>query len=220
MEGRHRIFLLTAAWLAALPGAARCEVPVPLAETDATEHVELAPEPTRRDIDVTAIDTEDFEFVMYGGGMNVEDFGVNPVLGGRFIYHIHEKWFAEIGIGQTDTGETSYETLSGGARLLTSAERRFRFLDLNLSYTLLPGESFIAGRAFNTALYFKGGAGIVEFAGSRYHAINLGLGYRLLPLDWLSVHAVIEDRALVSDLLGREKTTHNLGATLGLGIFF
>ena len=50
--------------------------------------------------------------------------------------------------------------------------------------------------------------------------VNFGLGMRLMPLDWLAVHADIRDHVFDIDLLGQEKTSHNLEAHLGVTFFF
>ncbi len=38
--------------------------------------------------------------------------------------------------------------------------------------------------------------------------------------DWISVHLDFRDYIFDSDLLGTDKTTHNLEATTGLSFFF
>jgi hypothetical protein len=41
-----------------------------------------------------------------------------------------------------------------------------------------------------------------------------------MPLDWLAIHADVKDHFFDIDLLGEDKTTHNLSAQLGLTFFF
>jgi hypothetical protein len=43
---------------------------------------------------------------------------------------------------------------------------------------------------------------------------------RLMPLDWFAVHADVRDHIFDIDLLGQEKTAHNLEAHLGITFFF
>ena len=43
---------------------------------------------------------------------------------------------------------------------------------------------------------------------------------RLMPLDWLAIHADLRDYVYDIDLLGQEKTSHNLQATIGVSFFF
>lgn len=221
MESRHRILFLTAGMLALTAANAVAAPPAPLNFSDPDTAVVVEPEVERREINVAAIDTEDFEIGAYAGYMTVEDFGSNAVYGGRLVYHVSEDFFTEAAFGQTEAGKTSYETLSGSAELLSGDERRFRYLTLSAGYNLLPGEAFIGSRhAFNSALYLKGGIGVVQFAGDNHHSINLGIGYRLLPLDWLAVHVNVDDHLFNSDLLGKDKTTNNIEVSAGLSVFF
>jgi outer membrane beta-barrel protein len=215
MESRLLLLLLVGA--VALAGCSR-----PIVQADqAGQPPVIEPEIERREIQPPAIDTEDFEVGVFAGLMSVEDFGVNPVLGARFAYHITEALFVELAAGTTDTEETSFERLSGAAQLLTDAERQYDYYNLSLGYNLFPGESFFGGnRAWNSALYVIGGVGQTSFAGDDRFTLNFGLGWRLLPLDWLAIHADFRDHVFDIDLLGQEKTSHNLEAHLGVTFFF
>ena len=62
--------------------------------------------------------------------------------------------------------------------------------------------------------------GSTKFAGDQRFTVNFGVGYRLLPTDWLAIHIDVQDRIFQSDLLGRDKLTNNLGATIGATVFF
>jgi outer membrane beta-barrel protein len=181
----------------------------------------IEPELDRRAVDVADIDTEDFEVGLFAGQMSVEDFGVNTVIGATFAYHITEGFFVELAAGQTDTGLTSFERLSGAAQLLTDEERDYSYYNLSLGYNIFPGESFIGrNRALNTSLYVIGGVGKTTFAGDDRFTVNVGLGVRLMPLDWLAIHADVRDQIFDIDLLGQEKTAHNMAAHIGLTFFF
>jgi outer membrane beta-barrel protein len=181
----------------------------------------IEPDVARRDIEVAKIDTEDFEVGIFAGALSVEDFGVNTVVGGRFAYHVTEGLFVELAAGQTDTELTSFERLSGAAQLLTDSEREYTYYNVSVGYNILPGESFIGGkRALNTAAYVIGGVGKTTFAGDDRFTVNLGMGMRLMPLDWLAVHADFRDHIFDIDLLGQEKTAHNLEAHVGVTFFF
>jgi outer membrane beta-barrel protein len=218
MESRLLLLLLTSAIAVALSGCGRHRV-LEIADADQPPVVEPALE--RRQIDPAHIDTEDFEVGVYAGQLSVEDFGVNTVVGARFAYHITESLFVEAAGAQSDTEPTSYERLSGAAQLLTDSERKYSYYNVSLGYNLLPGESFIGrNRAFNTSLYLIGGVGNTKFAGDDRFTMNFGMGVRLLPLDWLAVHADVRDHVFDLDVLGREKTTHNLEAHVGVTFFF
>ena len=175
----------------------------------------------RRKIDVDAIDAENFEIGAYAGLLSTEDFGANAVMGVRAAYHITEHFFAEAAYGMSDTTETSYERLSGGAQLLTPEDRKLTYYNISLGYNLFPGEAFLGdGLAFNTALYVIGGAGITKFAGDNRFTLNFGVGYRFLATDWLAVHFDVRDHIFEIDLLGVNKTTHNLETHAGATVFF
>lgn len=181
----------------------------------------VEPEVERRDIKPPKIDTEDFEIGGFGGLMSVEDFGVNPVVGVRFAYHITEGFFVEAAAGQTDTEETSFERLSGAAQLLTPDERKLTYYNLSLGYNLFPGEAFVGQRwAMNSSIYFVGGVGSTKFAGDERFTINFGTGFRILPTDWLALHLDFRDHVFDINLLGQDKTAHNLESHIGFTIFF
>jgi outer membrane beta-barrel protein len=181
----------------------------------------IEPDIERREIEPPKIDTEDFEVGIFAGQLSVEDFGVNTVMGARFAYHVTEGFFVELAAGEADTEPTSFERLSGAAQLLTDSEREYSYYNVSLGYNVFPGESFIGRRrALNMATYVIGGVGKTTFAGDDRFTVNVGAGMRLMPLDWLAVHADIRDHIFDIDLLGQEKTSHNLEAHVGVTFFF
>ena len=116
-------------------------------------------------------------------------------------YHISEDFFAEATYGRAKAGKTSFETLSGGCKLLSDAERRFTYYNLSLGYNLLPGEVFIGRNlAMTSALYLIGGIGSVKFAGEQNFTVNFGAGFRVLPTDWLAMHIDVQDLVFKSDV--------------------
>lgn len=191
------------------------------AAADEPQEQVIQPELERRVYTESDIDTEDFEVGGFAGVMSVEDFGTNPVYGVRGAYHITEDFFLEAAYGRTDTEKTSFETLSGAAQLLTDEQRKLRYYNLSVGYNLLPGEAFIGrNHAFNTALYLIAGVGSTEFAGDSHFTINFGAGYRFLITDFIALHIDARDHMFDSDLLGENKTTHNLEAHAGATLFF
>lgn len=217
MEGRIQRFLL-----AVLTVACCCGAPAHAAQP---EDLELEPlvvrEPERREVDVDAIDSEDWEIGAYGGAMTVEDFGTNAVAGVRLAYHVTESLFVEGVYGRTTLGETSFERLSGGARLLTDDERKLSYYNVSVGFNLFPGEAFVTRRwAFKGGLYLIGGAGSTEFGGDDRFTINAGVGYRLIATDWLALRVDVRDHVFRSDLLGTREDRHNLEFTGGLTLFF
>ena len=222
MESRLRIFLLkvvfTLVLAGILPGCSYLRVDD--APNDDTGPV-ISPELERRTISEADIDSEDFEVAAFVGVMSIEDFGSNVVYGARGAYHITEDFFAEAAIGRTEAGETSFETLSGGAQILTDSQRELTYYNLSLGYNILPGEAFIGnGHAFNSALYLIAGVGNTEFADDSHFTINVGAGYRFLVNDWVALHVDFRDHIFDSDLLGKDKTTHNLEGTASISFFF
>ncbi len=226
MESRFRVLFLIVA-IVSLPGCAATknlfgfgneEAPPPSAEGPGQV---IDPEVERREIKEPAIDREDFELGAFAGIMSVEDFGADLVYGVRLAYHITEGFFVEGTVGRTDTGLTSFEELSGDARLITDSEREYTYYNLNLGYNVLPGEVFIGeGRAYNSHLYLIGGLGSTEFAGDDRFTVNFGFGYRLLLSDSVAMHIDFRDHLFDIDLLGEEKTAHNLEAHFGFTVFF
>jgi outer membrane beta-barrel protein len=219
MESRVLVlFLGLALGVGSLTGCARGRATV---AEDTSQPPVIEPDVARREIEVPKIDTEDFEVGVTLGQISVEDFGVNTVAGARFAYHVTEGFFVELAAGKADTELTSFERLSGAAQLLTDSEREYSYYNVSLGYNIFPGEHFIGkNRAMNTQTYVIGGVGKTEFAGDDRFTINFGIGMRLMPLDWLAVHGDIRDHVFDIDLLGQEKTSHNLEATLGVTFFF
>ena len=129
--------------------------------------------------------------------------------------------FFEAVLGRAEAGETSFETLNAGVRLLNDDEREFTYYQASVGYNLLPGEAFLSGgRTFNNALYLLGGAGITDFAGDEHFTLGVGVGYRLLVNDLIAVRVDMKDHIFNLDVLGEDKTTHNLELTAGVSLFF
>ncbi len=153
--------------------------------------------------------------------MSIEDFGTNLVYGARIAYHLTEGFFVEGTVGQSDGGLTSFEILSGGAPLISDSERQLTYYNLNLGYNILPGEVFLGeGHAYNQQLYLIAGLGSTRFAGDDRFTVNFGAGYRFLLNDSVAIHADFRDHLFDIDLLGEEKTAHNLEGSLGVTVFF
>lgn len=221
MARRIHVFLLTLAAVAPLvaPAAAiGAENPVG-ATQPAPEVVEAKVQ--RRKVTTPSIDTENFEGGLFVGTVSIEDFGSSVLYGGQIAYHLSEDLFAEATVGFAEAGKTSYEDLSGSAELLTDSERSYTYYDLALGWNALPGEVFLGGRrAMPSALYFSLGAGSTRFGGDDHFTLTLGAGFRLLATDWLAARLGVRDQAFESDLLGKDKLTHNLQISLGLTAFF
>ena len=232
MESRlQRIFLTSvvrrlsrhavAAWLTAVPVILLGLSPVALAADEPTIEPLPVRDVERRDIRIDQIDDENFEIGVYAGLLDVEDFGSDGVTGVRLAYHVTEDFFVEATYGVSKLGQTSFEQLSGGARLLTDDERDLTYYNGAIGWEMLPGEAFVGGSlAFKSSLYLLLGAGSTEFGGDDVFTINAGLGYRLVVLDWLAVHVTARDHMWESDLLGESDSKHNIEVTGSLTVFF
>ena len=141
------------------------------------------------------------------------------LFGGTCSSQCISKALAFVGAGAV--GDRNQSGISGGAQLLTDSQRDFTYYNISLGVNLFPGESFILDRyAFNSALYLIAGVGNTEFADDSHFTINVGAGYRFLLNDWVALHLDFRDYIFDSDLLGTDKTTHNLEATIGVSAFF
>ena len=178
----------------------------------------IEPEVERRDINVGAIDTEDFELTGFIGLMSVEDFETNAVYGARFAYHINSALFAEASIGQTTVGESSAEKL---ADTKFFEDRKLTYYDVSLGWNILPGESFFgSNRAYNSAFYLIGGLGSTDFAGDNNFTANFGFGFKIFPTDSIAVRIEARDYLFDTDVNAEDKTLHNMQGTLNIGWFF
>jgi len=178
-------------------------------------------EPERREVRVDRLDSENFELGAFAGMLNVEDFGTNFVYGVKATYHVSESLFVEANYARSRLGQTSFELLSGGAQLLTDAQRDLTYYNMSVGYALFPGESFVGSKwAFKSSLYFVVGAGSTDFGGDQRFTVNGGLGYELYLTDWLALNVAARDHVFSTDLLGVNKTVHNIEFTGGISIFF
>lgn len=180
----------------------------------------IQPDLKRRDINESGIDTENVEVGLFVGVISIEDFSSDTLLAAKVAYHINEDFFVEVNYGQAEAGQTSFEILSGGAPFLTDDERQYRYYNLSLGYNL-NGEVFLTDTmAFNSSTYFTVGAGSTDFGGDERFTVTLGAGYRLLLTDYFAVHVGVKDHIFNSDIIGEEKTTHNIEYGLGATFFF
>jgi outer membrane beta-barrel protein len=221
MESRIRgIFLsslaLVASAILALPALAQDDS-VP-AEQQTPRVIE--PDVQRRSVDVSKIDTEDFEITGFVGMMGIEDFEADLVIGARLAYHINDLFFAEASYGSSEAGRSSFEKLQLDADLLGS-NRDFSYYDLSLGYNVLPGEVFFGSkRAFNSSMYLIGGLGSTDFADDNNFTINFGFGIKFLPTDYIAIRLDARDYLFDTEITGEDKTTHNFQGTLNVSWYF
>ena len=221
MESRF-LLLLVALVMSALPGCSLFsqQGSGQVVDEEGTPVV-IDPDIDRREIKRARIDTENFEVSAYAGLISIEDFGTNTVFGGRVAFHVTEDFFLEAAYGVSDGEETSFELLSGDAVLLTDTEREFTYYNASLGWNVFPGEVFLwRNRAFSSNVYVIAGVGSTEFAGDDRFTVNVGAGFRLLMNDAFALRLDVRDHLFDIDLLGTDKTAHNIEYHLGLSFFF
>jgi len=180
----------------------------------------INPNLQRPQIKESDIDTEEFEIGLYAGAISIEDFSSSSLIGATLAYHVNENMFIEANYGQAQSGETSFELLSGGAPFLTEDERDFRYYDLSVGYKF-NGETFFTDElVFNSDFYLLLGAGSTEFGGEERFTVSLGGGYRLLVTDFFALRFDVKDHIFNSDIIGEEKDVHNLSMTISTTFFF
>src|SRR5450755_4507577 len=189
-------------------------------DSDARPPRVIEPQVERRKIKVPKIKSQNVEVGVQYGSLSIENFGTNPVYGFTAAYHIGEDFFFQGAFGRSLAGRTSFETLSN-IQLITPSERHFTYYDLSLGYNFLPGEVFLGRKtAMTSTFYLLSGIGSTDFAGDSKFTVNFGGGYRVLPTDRIALHIGVEDHVFQSSLLGVDKLTNNLEATIGASVFF
>jgi outer membrane beta-barrel protein len=218
MENRFRNLLLS---LVTLINCVICTTAFSADNQSQQDSVLIQPEIQRVAFDEAQIDGDDFEIMLFVGYLSIEDFGVNPLLAAKLNYYVNESVFVQLTLAQSNAGESSYEILSGGAPLLTDAERELKYYTIDIGFNLLPGEAFLDEQtAYNTAFYLSAGIGNTEFAGSDRFTIDYGAGYRLLLNDEFSLTMDFRNMVFDVDVFGENKVTNNLQFLIGFGWFF
>ena len=216
MEIRFRSFLLVA--LLGLGSLTSTELAAQSEEEESGNLIE--PQIERVDFDESLIDSYDFELALYAGYLAIENFDTNLVTGLKIGYHVSEDFFVQASYATSEVGETSFEKLTGGAPLLSDAEREIEYYLISLGFNLFPGETFFTdSTTFNTVLYVSGGIGSTDFAGSDRHTIAYAVGHRTLFADGFSLDIEMRDLIFDMDVFGSDDTTHNLEFTLSLNFF-
>jgi outer membrane beta-barrel protein len=220
MEIRFRSILLAITFFVMMPVTQLAAQSDEIDEDENTNLIE--PQIERVEFDESQIDSYDFELAIYGGVLALEDFDTNPVVGLKIGYHVSEDFFVQASYGKSDSGETSFEKLSGGAPLLSDDERDVEYYIFSIGFNLLPGEAFLTdSTTLNTVLYVSGGMGVTEFAGDDRSTIAFAVGYRTIFIDGFSVDVEMRDLIFDMDIFGEDDdTTHNLELTLSLNLFF
>lgn len=180
----------------------------------------VSPDLERRVITEDLLDSENWEIGVYGGLLNVEEFDSNPVVGVRLAYHMTESISLELNIGESEVGETSYETLAGDVQLLSGDDRSYSYYNISFVYNLLPGEVFIGkNTAYNTNFYFIAGVGNTTFNTDDYFTYSLGGGLRFYLTDAIALHATVKNHTYDSDIITAQQV-NNIESTIGVSFYF
>lgn len=216
MEIRFRsIFLKAALACAFLPCA---EVAAQGSEDEQGGLIE--PQIERVEFDESLIDSYDIELALYGGYLAIQDFDTSFVTGIKIGYHVSEDFFVQGSLGRSETGETSFERLSGGAPLLSDSEREVEYYLVSLGFNLFPGEAFFTdSTTFNTVFYISGGVGNTTFAGDDRYTIAYAVGHRTIFADGFSLDFEMRDLIFEMDIFGSKDSTNNLEFTISLNLF-
>lgn len=188
-------------------------------DATATDQV-IQPQIDRREIRTPRIDTEDFEVGAFIGLLSVEDFGAEPVYGGRLAYHVSEDFFVEGTLGTSTVSDQTFCD-TAGLCLFSNREEILTYYALSVGYNFLPGEIFLGRKQARTSnVYLLAGVGNTNFAEDDRFTFNIGVGIRVLPTDWLALHLTLRDYMFESDILGTSEIKNNFEWTFGASIFF
>lgn len=189
-------------------------------ELDATDPDQvIKPEVDRRTVTVPRLHARDIEFAPFMGFLDIESFGTSPVYGARIGYHFTEDFFLEATYASSSVSDSAFRRL--GISIFDEETSPLVYYHVSTGFNLFPGEIFFGkDRARYSYIYIIGGIGVMSFDVLDNIAFNLGFGMRVVPWDRLSIRVEVRDHIFESDLLGTNKLTNNIEATLGLSLIF
>ncbi len=176
------------------------------------------PDLSEEDVDVPAIDTENFEISVFTGIISMEDFGSGSFYGARLAYHPLDFLFVEASWASTEINDDNYRRF--GVPLFESETETVDYYDASIGLQLMPGEVFIGKWAFPSSFYLVAGLGSTSMLDEDLETYNFGLGLRILATDWWALRVEARDYIFESDLLGEKEMKHNLALAFGTSIFF
>ena len=181
---------------------------------------DMSPELSRRQVAIPNIDALDIEVGIYGGMLNVEDFGANYTYGVSGFFHITEDAFVNVNYGRSNIKDDTFRRLNLPL-FGESGERDISDLNFLLGWNFLSGEMFWSKQyAFTSDLYLLAGAGSVNFDDESYFSVMGGLGAKILFTDWLALRFEAKLSEYDSSFLGYEKKSHNVDVITGISIFY
>ncbi|HEY9028722.1 MAG TPA: outer membrane beta-barrel domain-containing protein [Burkholderiaceae bacterium] len=216
-----RLAALALVSLAALVPAAQAADKKP-ADDNAQQQAEqvIVPQVERRDLDLPRYPSNDIEFGLYLGGMNVQNFGSSATAGGRLGYHLTEDWFVEANYGQVRVGDQAFRRILPGG-VLNRAYERLQTYDLDVGYNVWNGEAFFGtNTAKLTSVYATGGIGNTVFDGQRMQTWVYGFGTELFLNKWFAVRADARNHLYHLDLLGKRELNQTYELNVGVSVLF
>jgi len=180
----------------------------------------IVPQVERRDLGLPHYPSNDFEFGLYLGGMNVQSFGTSATAGGRLGYHLTEDWFVEASYGQVKVSDEVFRRILPGG-VLNRAYERLQTYDLSVGYNVIQGEAFFGthtAKLYNA--FVTGGIGNTVFDGQRMQTWVYGIGSELFFNDWLGVRVDARNHLYHLDLLGERKLNQSYELTAGVSVLF
>jgi outer membrane beta-barrel protein len=174
----------------------------------------------RREVKVLHIPSNDFEFGLFTGTYNTQNFGSNLIGGVRLGYHITEDFFAEAVYGNTRaTDEVYRQFLPGG--IFPNRVEKLSYYELTGGFNVLPGEVYVwKNVARPSALYVVAGLGTTSFLDQWHFTGSAGFGARVWLANWASLQVDMRDHIFSLDVLGLRRTTQNLEFSGGVTFFF
>ena len=181
---------------------------------------EMSPELSRRQVAIPNIDALDVEVGIYGGMLNVEDFGANYTYGVSGFFHITEDLFINANYGRSQIKDDTFRRLKLPL-FGESGKRNISDLNFLLGWNFLSGEMFWSKQyAFTSDLYLLAGVGSINFDDESYYSIVGGLGAKILFTDWLALRFEAKLSEYNSSFLGYEKKSRNVDVITGISFFY
>ena len=181
---------------------------------------DMSPELSRRDVAIPNIDALDIEIGLYGGMLNVEDFGANYTYGVSGLFHVTEDFFINANYGRSQIKDDTFRRMNLPL-FGESGERNITDLNFLLGWNFLSGEMFWSKQyAFTSDLYLLAGAGSINFDDESYFSVMGGIGAKILFTDWMALRFEAKLSEYDSSFLGYEKKSHNVDVITGLSVFF
>jgi outer membrane beta-barrel protein len=180
----------------------------------------VVPQVDQREVTLPRFPSNDFELGAFIGSYDTQNFGASTVRGLRLGYAITEDFFVQGVYGETKVSDEAFrQVLPGG--VIEPGKEKLSYYNLSVGVNVLPGEVFIASRwAKPAALYLVAGVGRTRFVDRARQTISFGSGFRVFLSDWVALQVDARNHRFTLDLLGKQRTTHNLEFTAGASFIF